>query len=152
RSVAISRIRCTSCSTVSRSVSRSPSTAMACRERHLSPYILLSTHTKSSESGGVFDNTCSLRRRLEISQIRRRLALLGRHQQAVGAQHIALMADHDVIVLLGAIDLAPERPRLGVASIGFEHGPRAGESMVDYGDLIEHEVAIALIGKNPLLD
>src|SRR5437016_1411359 len=40
---------------------------------------------------------------VEISQIWRRLVLLGRHQKPICAQHIVLIADFDVLVLLGAI-------------------------------------------------
>jgi hypothetical protein len=35
-------------------------------------------------------------RLIEISQIRRRLVLFGWHQQAVGAQEIAILADDDM--------------------------------------------------------
>ena len=35
---------------------------------------------------------------IEIAQVRRRLVLLGRHQQAVAAQEIVLLADADMIV------------------------------------------------------
>jgi hypothetical protein len=50
--------------------------------------------------------------RLEISQIGRRLVLLGGHQLAVGAEHVGLRADLEMIVVLRAADLAPIGPRI----------------------------------------
>src|SRR6266581_4748836 len=44
----------------------------------------------------------SIPRRVEVAQVRRLLAFLGRHQIAVSAHKIVLLADHDVIVVLGA--------------------------------------------------
>src|SRR5215468_9943528 len=43
----------------------------------------------------------SLGRLLEISQVRRRLALFGGHEGTVAAQEIALVVDFDVAVALG---------------------------------------------------
>src|SRR5271168_1671292 len=48
-----------------------------------------------------------LPRLLEIPPIRRRLVLLGGHQQAFSAQEIVLLADDDLVVALGAKRLAP---------------------------------------------
>src|SRR6202011_3483418 len=45
----------------------------------------------------------------ELSQIRRRLVLVGRHQVAVPAAEIELLADTDVAVGLGAKIFGPER-------------------------------------------
>src|SRR5579872_7050441 len=76
-----------------------------------------------------------VRRFLEVSQIRRRLVLLGRHQEPIRAQHIALLADDDVIVVLGAIVVAPERPLLvRLAAICLADGPRTRQGMVDHRD------------------
>jgi hypothetical protein len=65
---------------------------------------------------------------LEISQIRRRLVLLGRHQEAIGAQEIVFFANHDLRVVLGAIRFGPVRTRIRVAPVSFVHrpGPRQG--------------------------
>src|SRR5207244_1448715 len=60
----------------------------------------------------------SLLRLLEVSQIRSRLGLARGHQQTVRAQHVVLLADFDVIVVLGAVDLAPERPRIWLMPVG----------------------------------
>src|SRR6266571_699555 len=74
----------------------------------------------------------SLRRLLEISQIRRRLVFPGGHQDAVGAEHIALLGDFDVIVVLGADALAPYRSWIRDATIALLHGPRTGQRIVDH--------------------
>src|SRR5258708_37012665 len=49
----------------------------------------------------------SFLRLLEISQIRRRLVLLGGHQEAIRAQHVALLADDEMRVVLGTRHLDP---------------------------------------------
>src|SRR5579872_3854499 len=70
---------------------------------------------------------------LEVAQIGRGLRLLGRHQVAVRAQHVGLGADLDVIVVLAAIVVAPERPLLvGLAPVGLADGPGPGQSMVEH--------------------
>src|SRR5262245_16283647 len=50
----------------------------------------------------------SLRVVLEIFQIRRCLALAHRHQEAVGADIIVILADLNVAVVLGAIVFEPD--------------------------------------------
>src|SRR5262249_18416027 len=54
-------------------------------------------------------------RLVEVPQIRRRLVLLGRHQIAVRADDVVLVADAHVGVVLGAEILAPERMRFAAA-------------------------------------
>src|SRR5437660_5060676 len=76
----------------------------------------------------------------EISQIRRRLVLLGRHQEAICAQHIVLLADFDVIVVLGAVDLAPVRPRIWLAAIALGHRPRTRQRMVEHRDFVVKDI------------
>src|SRR6266700_4846775 len=51
----------------------------------------------------------SLTRWIEISQIRRLLALSGGHQVAIGAQKIVFLADGDMIVVFIAIVFVPNR-------------------------------------------
>src|SRR5260370_25669539 len=77
---------------------------------------------------------------LEISQIRRRLVLLGGHQIAVRAQHIALVADVDELLTLGAYILDPDRPRICVAAVGLVHRPRTPQSTIDHCDVVMQEI------------
>src|ERR1700681_3284472 len=65
---------------------------------------------------------------LEISQIRRRLVLLGGHQVAVPGDEIDLLVDGDMRVALGAIVLFP-RHVLGTA-VALDHRPRPGQRIV----------------------
>src|SRR3989442_1496074 len=78
----------------------------------------------------------SLPRLLEISQVRRRLVLAGRHQHVIAAQEINLLADGDQRAALGTIGLVPVGARTWVAHISFVHGPRPGQGMVDHGDFV----------------
>src|SRR5438067_10896746 len=73
---------------------------------------------------------------LEIPQVRRLLAFPGRHQQTIAAEHVALGADQDVLVVLGAIDLAPERMRGCFATVGLHHGPGARQRVVLHRHLV----------------
>src|SRR5262245_31596501 len=59
-----------------------------------------------------------LLRLLEIIEFRGRLVLARRHQLAIRAQHIDLVADRDVRIVLGADRLAPPIRflRLGIAA------------------------------------
>src|SRR5260370_39003338 len=81
----------------------------------------------------------SLPRLLEVFQIRGWLVLLGGHQIAVRAQEIVLLADGDVVIVLGTIVLVPDRIVLAAKLLG--HRPRAGQRIVDRGDLVEQRVA-----------
>src|SRR5262245_450398 len=92
----------------------------------------------------------SIARLIELLQIRRRLALPGRHQKAVRTAEIALLADDDVIIGLGAEIFRPER--IGLAVVVALHGPRAGQGIVDRGDLVMQQVAVGLVDRDALLD
>jgi hypothetical protein len=61
-----------------------------------------------------------LLRLIEIAQVRRRLILFHRHQVAVGAQQIALLADDHVVVAFRAVVLRPDDLRL--APVGLLEG------------------------------
>src|SRR5438105_2347705 len=66
----------------------------------------------------------SLSRLVEISQIRRRLILFDRHQEAVRAEEIVLLADNNVDVVLDADVFPPPDRSLGCnATVVFDHGP-----------------------------
>src|SRR5258708_13054428 len=88
---------------------------------------------------------------IEIAQIWRRLALLGRHQGAVGGQHVVLLADLDVIVVLAAIVVAPGGPLLvWLAAVGLVDRPRTRQGMVDHRDVAMQAVGICLLDMNSL--
>src|SRR5215467_1101288 len=88
----------------------------------------------------------------EILEIRRPLVLLGRHQQTVGAEEVALPADLDMGIALGTDALAPDRTRVLHAAIFLDRGPRARERIVERGDLDGENVRIGLVLVDPLLE
>jgi hypothetical protein len=52
------------------------------------------------------------------------LVILGRHQEAVGAEQLALLADHDMNLVFGADDLVPpSRTLRGDATVVLGDGP-----------------------------
>src|SRR5262245_38806119 len=65
---------------------------------------------------------------VEIAQVRCRLAFLGRHQEAVGADHVIIPADENMRIVLGAIDEIPKWLRL--APIDAADCPGTGERAV----------------------
>src|SRR5438552_11033482 len=87
---------------------------------------------------------------VEIAQIRRLLVLARGHQVAVVAEKIVLPADHHMWVVLVADEIDPRHARL-LAHVGFYHRPRAGERMIDGGDLVNDAVA-GLVEIDALLD
>src|SRR5262249_48477594 len=60
-------------------------------------------------STSVCHSRWSLPRRIEISQIGRRLVLLGWHQMAIRAQEVVFIADVDMGIVLGANVFGPDR-------------------------------------------
>src|SRR5437016_3414452 len=94
-----------------------------------------------------------LPRLLEITQIRRRLVLEGRHQLAIGrVDHIGLAADLDPNIVRRAGLHSPHRAGIGLAENLLEPavGPRQG--MVQYDDIVIKDVAFALVEIEPLPD
>src|SRR5215510_6733755 len=88
----------------------------------------------------------------EVSQIRRRLILLGRHQEAVGAEEVPLPADLEMGVALGADAVAPDRARVLHAAIFLDRRPRTRERVVECGDLDDEDVRIGLVLVDPFLE
>src|SRR5262245_62381986 len=84
----------------------------------------------------------SFPRLLEISQIGRRLVLLGGHQVAVRAHHVDLFPDADMLVPLGTNGLEPYR--IAHAMIALDDCPGTGERMVDGCDFVLENVRIGL--------
>src|SRR6267154_5045272 len=89
-------------------------------------------------------------RLVEIFQIRRRLVLPGGHKGAVRALEITLAAKEDVLVVLGAMILDPDR--VTVALVAPNHCPRARQGVVESRELVTQDVRIGLVKKHPLLD
>src|SRR5262249_9509954 len=92
-----------------------------------------------------------LLRRLEVSQVRRRLILLDRHQVAVAAHHVIVLADPDVMIVLGAMVEIPDHIA-AFALILLGNGPGPRERIVDGGDLVEQDVLVRLVDGDALLD
>src|SRR6516165_10998984 len=80
---------------------------------------------------------------LEIFQVGRRLARPGGREKTLIADEIILLAEHDVVIVLGANELVPHR--IGLAMVAARHGPGAGQGMVGRGDLVVQEIGIALV-------
>src|SRR6202521_3902777 len=138
----------------SRSTSAMRSSAADRKERAsmvISPFWASATFAKAVALPRYAPPARSPRPRLEISQVRRRLVLLRRHEQPVRAQHIVLVADHHMIVVL-AILFGPERPRIRHAPIVLHHGPGSRQRMVDDRDLVVRDLVIRRVDEDPLLD
>src|SRR5713101_6888423 len=105
-----------------------------------------------TEKSATFRDHALLPRLVEKSQIRRRLILPHRHQIAVSAQEIVLLADDDMLVALGANRLAPDRAFFCIAKVLLDNGPRTRQSIVDDGNFIIKRVRIGLVEIDPLLD
>src|ERR1700746_1376889 len=73
---------------------------------------------------------------LEKPQVRGRLALSHRHQQAVGAEEIDFLADGDIRIILVADELPPVRSWVRIAAQISRDGPRPCQSMIVDGDLV----------------
>src|SRR5690348_2142965 len=87
---------------------------------------------------------------LEISQIGRRLVLLRRHQEPIGAEKIVLLADDDLVVALGAIAFGPGRVRLLAAAEGLVDAPGPRQRMIEHRDLVMQNVRIVPVEMEPL--
>src|SRR5262245_48357735 len=78
---------------------------------------------------GFAQGVLSFPRLLEISQIGRRLVLLGGHQVAIRAHHVDLLPDADMFIALGTNGLDPDR--IAHAMVALDDRPRTGQRMVD---------------------
>src|SRR5262249_12980797 len=70
--------------------------------------------------------------------------------QTVGADHVVLVADTDVLIALGADGLDPDR--IVHTQIFLGDDPGTAQRAVDGRDLIEQDVGIGLVVVDPLLD
>src|SRR5262249_43018039 len=89
---------------------------------------------------------------IEKAQIRRLLTLLHRHQEAVGGHEVALLADIDMLIVLGAIVEVPGDVCTGFAHVALGDGPRPRQRMVDRRDLVDQHVLVGLVEMDALLD
>src|SRR5450755_5078580 len=74
---------------------------------------------------------------IEIFQVGRRLARPRRRQVALIADHIVLLAEHDLMIVLRTNKLVPDRVALAMVAPG--HDPGSGQGMIDRGDLVMQE-------------
>jgi hypothetical protein len=82
----------------------------------------------------------------EVSQIRRWLVLLGRHEKTVPAQKIDFIANCDMHVVFSAHALAPPQRLPGrPTAVILDDRPRMGQRMVDRGDFVVQHVRIDLV-------
>src|SRR5262245_35957967 len=81
-----------------------------------------------------------LLRLIEIPQVRWRLVLARRHQQAVAAQEILLFSDLYLMLVLAADRLEPGGAALAV--IGARHRPGPRQGVVDHRDVVAQDVGI----------
>src|SRR5262249_17187706 len=88
----------------------------------------------------------------EIAQNGWCLALARRHHVAIRAQQVGVVADHDVAVALGTDDLAPDRPRIGIAAVAPDHRPRTRQGIVNDGDFVVQQVAVGSVELDSFLD
>src|SRR5215813_7163003 len=84
------------------------------------------------------------------AQVWRSLIFPRRHEIAFVVHEVILLADHDVVVVLGAVILEPHD--IAVAAIALVDRPWPREGIVDDGDDIVHDVRIGLVERNLLLD
>src|SRR4029450_1313597 len=87
---------------------------------------------------------------LEILQVRGRLPFLHRHDGAVAALEIDLLADGDVSLALRTIVLGPKHGLLALE--GLHHGPWPRQRAVGRGHLDAQHPRIILVEIDPLLD
>src|ERR1043166_8084576 len=85
--------------------------------------------------------------RLEVAQVGRRLILARGHQLPVGADHVDLVAELDMRVVLRADRLAPPvgLVDLGVAAVVLCDRPGMRQRIVDSGYLVLNDVVVLLV-------
>src|SRR5262245_43392275 len=82
--------------------------------------------------------------RLEVAHIRRLLSSLGRHQVAIGTDHVVFATDEDVAVAFRADIFVPIGARIGIAVIALDNTPWAHERVVGHRDLVDENVLVGL--------
>src|SRR5215470_9094797 len=107
--------------------------------RRGSSMVAINSVAEGSEAGTA---RWSLPRLIEISQVRRLLVLFCGHQHAIRAWKIIFLADENLRVVLGATDLGPLRPRVGITNVLLVHGPGPRQCVVGHRDFIVKDVWI----------
>src|SRR5258708_20932026 len=92
----------------------------------------------------------SVRWPIEGLQIRGWLVLPGRHQLAGAVQHIVLITNVDLKIVLCADRL--DKDRVSLAVHGLQHSPWSGERVVISRDLVVQDIRIGLVQVQSLLD
>src|SRR5258708_20018663 len=87
---------------------------------------------------------------IEVLQIRRCLVLPGRHQLAGAVEHIVLITDIDLKIVLGADRL--DKDRVPLAMHGLENPPWSRERLVISRDLVIQNLRINLVQIQSFLD
>src|SRR5262245_14915106 len=88
----------------------------------------------------------------EIAQVRRRLARPRWREVAVRPDQIHLVADRDMLAVIGADGFAVVHNGRADAPIGLAHGPWPRERLVGHGDLVDENVRIGLVEEDALAD
>src|SRR5215470_5878538 len=87
---------------------------------------------------------------VKVPQVRWSLALLGGHEEPVGAAHVGFIAELDVVVVLGADRFDPDR--IADAVVVLRNRPRPRQRVVDRGDLVAQNVGLVLVLVEALMD
>src|SRR5215475_6801052 len=115
------------------------------------PVLFIAVLPSPADAGHVLVQLLLLRL-LKIAQIRRLLSFFHRHQEAVGGHEIALLADVDVLIVLGAIIEVPDDVWIGLTHVSLGHRPRPRQRIVDAGDLVDQNILVRLVEIDALLD
>src|SRR5262245_1235665 len=94
----------------------------------------------------------SLLRLREVLQVRWFLPLFRRHQGAVRADEIELLADGDVAGAFQAREPAPVRILLAAAPVGLVDGPGSRQGAVEHRDYFVQDCEIVLVVQYPLIE
>src|SRR6202030_986857 len=93
-----------------------------------------------------------LPRLFEIARVGRRLILAGRHQQPIGAQEIAFIADLRPQITFAADEFIPVGSWVWIANIAAGHRPRLRQGMIEHRDFVANDVLVALVEVDALLE
>jgi len=91
-------------------------------------------------------------RPIEVSKVGRTLALLCRHDEAVGTQKVRLTLNPDVWVVLRAVVLNPPGFVDRAAAVVLGNGPRTRQGVVEHGDFIVDVVRFVFLERVAFLD
>ena len=99
-------------------------------------------------------STCLFLRLCELAQIRRRLVLADRHQHAIAAHEISVLADRDhrVAHAFGAARFAPTRTRVRIVYVFLVHRPGPRQRVVDGCDHVVENCRIGFVAINAFLE